>query len=174
MDIHHNIFRFWYHLGLYTMQEPQYLGKITLVLIWFKMVLIQIITHVNRDSLNLDGPIKYQHLIVLQCLYHIGSLIPLLMLTIATTHSPIYQSNIGVKVMEQRSRALHLSLNLLHCFASPFFLLILRIKVAFCKDCTGLLSSTLPLDPYFSHLLCAILAAEKSLMLSIYQSWQPW
>jgi hypothetical protein len=156
------------------MQEPQYLGKITLVLIWFRMVLTQIITHVYRDSVNLDDPIKYQHSTVIRFLCYIGSLIPLLMLTIHTKHSPIYQSNIGVKVMEQRSRALHLSLNLLYCFASPFFLLILRMEVAFCKDCTGLLCSTLPLNPYFSHLQCAILAAEKSLMLlSIRQSWQP-
>jgi hypothetical protein len=110
---------------------------------------------------------EYQHLSVIQFLNYIGSLIPLLMLTIDTKHSPTYQSNIGVK---QRSSILHLSLNL-YCFASLFFLLILRVEVAFCKDCTGLLSSTLPLNPYFSLLQCAILAAEKSqMLLSICQS----
>ena len=30
------IFCFWYHLGLYTMQEPYYLRKITLASIWLK------------------------------------------------------------------------------------------------------------------------------------------
>ena len=120
MDILNNIFCIRYHLALYTMQEPQYLGKITLVLIWFRIVLTQIITHVYRDSLNLDEPIKYQYLTRVWFLYYIGSLIPLLMLTIDNKRSPIYQSNIGVKVMEQRSRTLHLSLNLLYSFVSPF------------------------------------------------------
>jgi hypothetical protein len=40
------------------MQEPSYLGKITLV--WFRMVLTQIITWVYKDSLTL--PTNYQYL----------------------------------------------------------------------------------------------------------------
>jgi hypothetical protein len=39
-----------YHSGLYTMQELSYLGKVTLVLIWFRMVLTQIITQVFKNS----------------------------------------------------------------------------------------------------------------------------
>ena len=41
-----SIFNFQYHLGLYTMQGPSYLGKITLVSICFRMVVTQIITWV--------------------------------------------------------------------------------------------------------------------------------
>jgi hypothetical protein len=32
------VFWFWIHSGVYTMQDLSYLGKIALVLIWFKMV----------------------------------------------------------------------------------------------------------------------------------------
>ena len=44
----------WLLFGsIYTMQESSYLGNITLVSIWFRMVLTQIITHVYKNSLAL-------------------------------------------------------------------------------------------------------------------------
>ena len=46
----------WYHSGLYTMQELSYLCRFTLVSIWFRMVLTQIITWVYKDSLILTYP----------------------------------------------------------------------------------------------------------------------
>ena len=39
-----------------TMHELSYLNKITLVSIWFRMVLTQITTHVYKDSLILTCP----------------------------------------------------------------------------------------------------------------------
>jgi hypothetical protein len=49
-------FCFWYRLGLYSMQEFSYLGKITLVSIWFRRVLTQIISWVYQDSFTLTYP----------------------------------------------------------------------------------------------------------------------
>ena len=41
------VFVLWMPFGsLYIMQQPPYLDNITLVSIWFRMVLTQIITHV--------------------------------------------------------------------------------------------------------------------------------
>ena len=50
------------------MQEPSYLGKITVVSIWFRMVLTQIMTWVCKDSFTF--PTKYQ------CLTGVTILIP--------------------------------------------------------------------------------------------------
>ena len=50
------IFVFSDHLVIYTMQESSYLGKNALVSIWFRMVLTQIITRINIDSLTLNYP----------------------------------------------------------------------------------------------------------------------
>ena len=55
------VFCFQYGLGLYTMQEPSYLNKITLLYMWYRMVVTQIITWVYKDS-HLDIPTKYQNL----------------------------------------------------------------------------------------------------------------
>lgn len=43
------LFFFWYHLGLYTMQETSYLGKSVLVSIWLRMTLNQMMTRVHKD-----------------------------------------------------------------------------------------------------------------------------
>ena len=45
-----------YHVGLYTMQELSYLGKSTLVSIWFSNGMTQIRTQVYKDSLTLTYP----------------------------------------------------------------------------------------------------------------------
>jgi hypothetical protein len=50
------VFVLRYHLGVKTTQEPSYLGKSCLVLIWFRMVLMQIITWENKRSLTLTYP----------------------------------------------------------------------------------------------------------------------
>ena len=79
------------------MQEPSYIGKITLVSIWFRMVLALIITWIYKDSLTLT----YHQISIFDWYYKflnpwVGSLIPLLMLIIDTMHSPIYWSNSGI------------------------------------------------------------------------------
>ena len=61
-----------YHLGLYTKQEPSYLGKIFPVLIWSRMVLTQIITRVYKDSFTLRC-----HLIDINILTGMSILMPM-------------------------------------------------------------------------------------------------
>ena len=41
---------------MYSVQEPLYLGKTALLLIWFRMVSTQIITQVYKGSLTLRNP----------------------------------------------------------------------------------------------------------------------
>jgi hypothetical protein len=67
-----------------------YLSKITLVSIWFRIILTQIITWRYKGSLTLI-PIKYQSLIGI-----VGSLTPLFLLIIETMHSTVYRSNTGL------------------------------------------------------------------------------
>ena len=50
---HLTVFVLRYRLGLKTMQEPSYQGKSCLVSIQFRMVLMQIVTWVNKCSLTL-------------------------------------------------------------------------------------------------------------------------
>ena len=77
------------------MQEPSYVGKITFVSIWFRMVLTLIISRIYKDSL---------HQISIFDLYHkvlnpwVGTLILKLMLIIDTVHLPIYWSNSGINL----------------------------------------------------------------------------
>ena len=52
---------FWYHSGLYSMQERSYLDKFAIVSIWFRMGLTQISTQEYKDF-HLDIPTKYQYL----------------------------------------------------------------------------------------------------------------
>ena len=56
-------FCFQYHLGLYTMQEPSYLGKLS-----------QIITRVHKDS-HLNLPIKYQYVTGITILIRMGKVL---------------------------------------------------------------------------------------------------
>ena len=87
----HNIFCFRYHLGLYTMQEPSYLGKITQVSICSRMVSTQIITWLYKYFLILTYPSNINIHLVSQFSYPwVGSLLPFLVLIIDTMHSPIY------------------------------------------------------------------------------------
>ena len=78
------IFCFQYHSGLYTMQEPSYLGRIAEISIWFRMVLTQMVIWIYTDSLTLTYPPHIK-----------DSLIPLLMFIIDTMHSPIFQTETG-------------------------------------------------------------------------------
>ena len=55
---------FLYHSSMYTMQEFSYLGRITLVSIWFRMVLTQIIAWLHKDSLTLPCPPNINMLVV--------------------------------------------------------------------------------------------------------------
>ena len=48
--------RYLYHRGLYAMQKHSYLGKVTLVSIWFRMILIQVIPLEYEDPLTLTYP----------------------------------------------------------------------------------------------------------------------
>ena len=41
------------------------LDNIVVVLIWFRMILTQLLTHVCKDLFRLDIPMKYQYLIVI-------------------------------------------------------------------------------------------------------------
>jgi hypothetical protein len=83
-----------YHSGIYIMQEPWYIGRVTLVSMWFRMVLTQIITRVDKRLSPLDIPTKYQYLTGITFWYPgVGSVIPLLMVIIDTMHSPIYWCN---------------------------------------------------------------------------------
>ena len=71
---------FWYHLGgIYTMQEPSYLGKSILVSMWFRMVMAPIRTHIYvKDSLILTYPsnINFLFMVLVPFWYpRIGSLI---------------------------------------------------------------------------------------------------
>ena len=88
---------FQHHSGPYTMQEPSSLGKIVQVSVWFRMFLwTPIITRVYKDSLTLTYPPNIKIWLVLQFQYpQVNTLIPLLMMIIDTTNSPIHQSNIG-------------------------------------------------------------------------------
>lgn len=43
-------FLFQHHLGLYTMHDPTYLGKTTLLFVKFRKTLTQIINWVHKDS----------------------------------------------------------------------------------------------------------------------------
>lgn len=63
-----------YQPGLYTMQEPSYLGQTTLAWVWFSMVLTQLFTHVYNDSLTLTHPpnIKYLTTKLLQLCYPVN------------------------------------------------------------------------------------------------------
>ena len=79
------------------MQEPLYVGKITLVSIWFRMVLTLIITWIYKDSLTLT----YHQISIFDRYYKflnpwVGSLILLVMLIIDTMHSTMYWSNSGI------------------------------------------------------------------------------
>ena len=86
-------FCFRYHLGLCTMQELSYLGKVTPVSIWFMMMLTQIITRVFKDSLILTYLPNINIWLILQFWYpQVGSLISLLMLIYwhrASTYIPV-------------------------------------------------------------------------------------
>lgn len=55
-----------YHLGLYTMQETWYLGKLVLVSMWFRMKLTQMITWAHKDSLAFSCPPDNNIWLVLQ------------------------------------------------------------------------------------------------------------
>ena len=62
-----SLFFFWYQSGMDILMvicrsgyTPWYLGKISMVSIWFRMVLTQIITQIYKDSF--DVPTKYQYL----------------------------------------------------------------------------------------------------------------
>ena len=71
---------FLYHSGLYTMQEPSCIDKITLVPIWFKMVLTQTTTQIYKDLHTLRYPLHINIKLELQFWYtYVGSWIPLLM-----------------------------------------------------------------------------------------------
>ena len=54
------------------MQEPSHLGKIALILVCFRMGLTQIMTHIYKDSLTLEIPIKCQYLIGITILMCVG------------------------------------------------------------------------------------------------------
>ena len=72
---------------MYTMQKSSYLGRMVLVSIWFKMVLIKTMIRIYVDSLILKS-IKYQCLTGITLLIphkHVLNLIPLLMLIINTS-----------------------------------------------------------------------------------------
>ena len=56
-------FCFQYHSSVYTLQEPSYWGKITLVSIQAIMVLTQLTIQVYKDLSHFDRPTKYQYLI---------------------------------------------------------------------------------------------------------------
>ena len=49
-----------YQSGLYTIQEPSYLGKTAVVSIWIRMESTLIIIRVLKDFSHLDIPTKYQ------------------------------------------------------------------------------------------------------------------
>ena len=91
------VFFFWNHLISIFLASMgvniwwsfcfQYLDKITLTSISFRMVLIQIIARIYKNSLTLKYPPKIKIWLVSQFWYpHVGSLIPLLMFIVNTTH----------------------------------------------------------------------------------------
>ena len=89
-----------FDLGLYTMQEPSYLGKDALISICYRMVLTLIMTWVYKDALTLTHPPNISIWLVLQFWYPwAGSFILLLMLIIDTMHPSVFWSNIGSNPM---------------------------------------------------------------------------
>ena len=73
------------------MQEFLYLGTFALVLIWFRMVLTQILTWVYEDFLTLTYPPNIKILIGITILIsRLGSLIPSLILILDSVHSHVY------------------------------------------------------------------------------------
>ena len=83
------------------MQEPPYLSKTALICMWFRMVFPNSSNlDIQRFSLTLTcPPTKYQYLIGITISIPMACVfIPLLMLIIATMHSPIYQTNIVLNV----------------------------------------------------------------------------
>lgn len=93
------IISLWYHSDLYTMQEPSYLGKFCLHI---NMLQSSIDTNDNSGTQrfsHLDIPSKSNTWLVLQFWCpRVGFLIPSLLLTIDTMHSPIYQPNTSMYV----------------------------------------------------------------------------
>jgi hypothetical protein len=83
---------------LYTLQEPSYLGKIAMVLVWFRMMMTHIIARVYKDSLTFTYPPIINIWLLLWFWYPwVESLILLLVLIIHThafTYIPV-RSNIG-------------------------------------------------------------------------------
>ena len=73
------------------MQEFLYLGTFALVLIWFRMVLTQILTWIYEDFFTLTYPPNIKILIGITILISgLGSLIPSLILIIDSVHSHVY------------------------------------------------------------------------------------
>ena len=61
-----------YHVGLAIMQELSHLGNTTIVSIWFRMDLTQILTWVYIDSLTFTYPAKYHHFTSITILIPLG------------------------------------------------------------------------------------------------------
>ena len=87
-------FGFQHHSGLWTTPKISYLGKITLVSIWIRMVQIQIITQVYKILSSWHTHLIWITWLLWQVWYPqiLGSLISLLTLIIDNMHSPAVYS----------------------------------------------------------------------------------
>lgn len=80
------------------MQELLYFSKIAVVSMWFRMVLTQIITKVNKDSLVLTYPPHINYVTCIFILTSIGGFSD--MLIGETMQSPIHMTNTSENYIE--------------------------------------------------------------------------